>query len=114
MEVTGLLCKIGTSAKLYGVTFQKTLCVFCVQNCMMCVLLPIGCHYTQPKTFYIETLPWCLWHLCIVTLNYFRIIDESICFEYFAKYIASVECYVLIICFEAFMATKSNKAILGW
>ena len=28
----------------------------------------------------------------------------------FCSIIASVECYVLIICFEAFMATKSNKA----
>jgi len=45
MEVTGLLCKVGTNAKLYGVTSQKTVCVFCIQNYMMCVLLLMVCHY---------------------------------------------------------------------
>jgi hypothetical protein len=48
MEVTGLLCKIGTNAKLYGVTSQKTMCVFCIRICMMCIVtIRLPLHITQ-------------------------------------------------------------------
>jgi hypothetical protein len=46
MEATGLLSKIGACAKLCGVTWQKTVYVFGIQNYMtVCVFLQIDCLY---------------------------------------------------------------------
>lgn len=48
MEVTGLLCKIGTNAKLYGVTSQQTVCFLHPKLYDVCIVtnrLPL--HTTQ-------------------------------------------------------------------